>query len=134
MPFGLFEFVKMPFGLRNAAQTFQRFLDQVLRGLENCFAYVDDTLLTSRSESEHLQLLRKVFARLAQYGIKVNPEKCVLGFQSLVFLGHLVDQHGIRPAPDKVAVIQRFPPPATIKQLRQFVGMVNLCLCPLPTS
>uniref|UniRef100_A0A5S6QLN8 RNA-directed DNA polymerase n=1 Tax=Trichuris muris TaxID=70415 RepID=A0A5S6QLN8_TRIMR len=122
----------MPFGLRNAAHTFQRFLDQVLRGLENCFAYVDDILLASRSESEHLQLLRKVFTRLAQYGIKVNPEKCVLVSQSLVFLGHLVDQHGIRPAPDKVTAIQRFPPPATIKQLRQFLGMVNFyrSFCP----
>ncbi|KFD66916.1 hypothetical protein M514_20782 [Trichuris suis] len=108
-PFGLFEFLKMPFGLRNAAQTFQRLLDQILRGLDNCFAYVDDILVASSSETEHFRLLEKVFARLADYGIKVNPQKCVLGAQSPVFLGHLVDRDGIRPAPDKVAAIQRFP-------------------------
>uniref|UniRef100_A0A5S6QHD9 RNA-directed DNA polymerase n=1 Tax=Trichuris muris TaxID=70415 RepID=A0A5S6QHD9_TRIMR len=124
-PFGLFEFVMMPFGLRNAAQTFQRFIDQVLRGLDNCFAYVDDILLASRSESEHLELLRKLFDRLATFGLKVNPEKCVLGAESLVFLGHLVDCKGIQPSPEKVAAIKLFPRPKTVKQLRQFLGMVN---------
>ncbi|KFD70903.1 LOW QUALITY PROTEIN: hypothetical protein M514_17025 [Trichuris suis] len=78
-PFGLYEFVMMPFGLRNAAQTFQRLIDQVLRGLDSCFAYVDDVLLGTRSEKEHLELLQKVLRRLATYGLKVNPDKCVLG-------------------------------------------------------
>ncbi|KFD60049.1 hypothetical protein M514_27768 [Trichuris suis] len=131
-PFGLFEFLKMPFGLRNAAQTFQRLLDQILRGLDNCFAYVDDILVASSSETEHFRLFEEVFARLADYGIKVNPQKCVLGAQSLVFLGHLVDRDGIRPAPDKVAAIQRFPLPVTVKELRQFLGMINFyrSFCP----
>ncbi|KER25763.1 hypothetical protein T265_06864 [Opisthorchis viverrini] len=53
-PFGLYEFVRMPFGLRNAAQTFQRFMDQVLRGLDSVYAYVDDVLITSRSEDDHV--------------------------------------------------------------------------------
>ncbi|KFD58638.1 LOW QUALITY PROTEIN: hypothetical protein M513_00331 [Trichuris suis] len=116
-PFGLFEFLKMPFGLRNAAQTFQRLLDQILRGLDNCFAYVDDILVASSSETEHFRLLEK---------------KCVLGAQSLVFLGHLVDRDGIRPAPDKVAAIQRFPLSVTVKELRQFLGMINFyrSFCP----
>ncbi|KFD55401.1 hypothetical protein M513_03741 [Trichuris suis] len=124
-PFGLYEFVMMPFGLRNAAQTFQRFIDQVLRGLEGCFAYVDDILLASRSEEEHLELLQKVLSRLATYGLKVNPDKCVLGTNSLVFLGHLVDRNGIRPAPEKVAAIQNFPRPVAVKQLQRFLGMLN---------
>ncbi|KFD68710.1 hypothetical protein M514_19153 [Trichuris suis] len=123
--FGLYEFVMMPFGLRNAAQTFQRFIDQVLRGLEGCFAYVDDILLASRSEEEHLELLQKVLSRLATYGLKVNPDKCVLGTNSLVFLGHLVDRNGIRPAPEKVAAIQNFPRPVAVKQLQRFLGMLN---------
>uniref|UniRef100_A0A5S6Q5H5 RNA-directed DNA polymerase n=1 Tax=Trichuris muris TaxID=70415 RepID=A0A5S6Q5H5_TRIMR len=133
-PFGLYEFVRMPFGLRNAAQTFQRFIDQVLRGITNCFAYVDDILLASASEAEHLQLLTRLFDRLAVYGIKVNPDKCVLGANSLVFLGHLIDCNGIQPSPEKVAAIQRFPKPTTTKQLRQFLGMINFYRRFLPNA
>ena len=59
-PFGLFEFLRMPFGLRNAAQTFQRFIDQVLRGLSFCYAYIDDLLITSSSMEEHRVHLRQV--------------------------------------------------------------------------
>uniref|UniRef100_A0A5S6Q088 RNA-directed DNA polymerase n=1 Tax=Trichuris muris TaxID=70415 RepID=A0A5S6Q088_TRIMR len=124
-PFGLYEFTMMPFGLRNAAQTFQRFIDQVLRGINGCFAYVDDILVASASVKEHLQLLTKLFNRLAEFGLKVNPGKCVLGADSLVFLGHLIDHNGIKPSPAKVDAIQRFPKPSTTKQLRQFLGMIN---------
>uniref|UniRef100_A0A5S6Q037 RNA-directed DNA polymerase n=1 Tax=Trichuris muris TaxID=70415 RepID=A0A5S6Q037_TRIMR len=124
-PFGLYEFVMMPFGLRNAAQTFQRVIDQVLRGLDGCFAYVDDILIASSSEEEHRGHLTDVFSRLATYGLRVNPEKCVMGAQALVFLGHLVDRRGIKPSPDNVSAIQNFPRPKTLKQLRQFLGMLN---------
>ena len=54
-PFGLWEFTKMPFGLRNAGQTFQRFLDQVLRDLDFAYAYIDDILIASTTEEEHLE-------------------------------------------------------------------------------
>uniref|UniRef100_A0A5S6QNW3 RNA-directed DNA polymerase n=1 Tax=Trichuris muris TaxID=70415 RepID=A0A5S6QNW3_TRIMR len=124
-PFGLYEFTMMPFGLRNAAQTFQRIIDQILRGLHDCFVYVDDILVASQSEAEHLLVLQKLFDRLALYGLKVNADKCVLGVKSLVFLGHLVDHNGIQPSPDKVDALQNFPRPTTVKQLRQFLGMVN---------
>ena len=53
-PFGLFEFLCMPFGLRNAAQTFQRFIDEALHGLDFVYAYIDDLLIASSSESEHI--------------------------------------------------------------------------------
>ena len=64
-PFGLFEFVRMPFGLRNAAQTFQRFIDQVLRGLPFCYAYIDDLLVASSSPEQHQEHLRQVLQRLS---------------------------------------------------------------------
>ncbi|KRZ75639.1 Retrovirus-related Pol polyprotein from transposon opus [Trichinella papuae] len=82
-PFGLFEFIKMPFGLRNAAQSFQRFIDTVTRGIEDCFVYVDDILLASESEKEHLALLKKVLQRLKEHGIQVNKDKCILAVPSL---------------------------------------------------
>lgn len=76
-PFGLFEFLKMPFGLRNAAQTFQRFIDQVLRGLPFAYAYIDDVLIASSNAEEHEQHLRSVFRRFDEYGVVIHPLKCV---------------------------------------------------------
>ena len=101
-PFGLFEFVRMPFGLRNAAQTFQRFIDQALRGLPFVYAYIDDLLIASSSSEEHLSHLEQLFKRLDEYGIVINPKKCVFGVPELDFLGHHVDCQGITPLPDKV--------------------------------
>jgi len=72
-PFDLFELPFMSFGLRNAAQTFQRFIDNILKDLDFCFAYLDDILFYSRSHQEHQQHLRTVFTILQNYGILLNP-------------------------------------------------------------
>ena len=95
-PFGLFEFVRMPFGLHNAAQTFQRFVDQVLQGLTFAYAYIDNILIASSSQ-EHIQHLETVFQCLSDYGLIININKCVFCSNSLHFLGHYVDAKGIRP-------------------------------------
>ena len=124
-PFGLFEFARMPFGLRNAAQTFQRFMDKVLRGLDFCYTYIDDLLIASASEEEHLQHLRLVFERLSEHGIVINPPKCLFGVAELDFLGHHIDRNGITPLPDKVQAVQEFPQPQSQRKLRQFLGLVN---------
>ena len=124
-PFGLFEFVRMPFGLRNAAQTFQRFMDQVLRGLDFCYVYIDDLLIASSSPDEHKHHLRLVFERLRHYGIIINPQKCVFGVPSVEFLGHSVDSSGIHPLPATVQTILDFPQPTSRRQLRTFLGLTN---------
>ncbi|BHF63058.1 hypothetical protein SprV_0200604700 [Sparganum proliferum] len=74
-PFGLFEFTRMPFGLRNATQTFQRFIDQVLRGLDFVYAYIDDLLVASSDAAEHEIHLRQLFERLDSYGVIINAAK-----------------------------------------------------------
>ncbi|BHF72655.1 hypothetical protein SprV_0401572400 [Sparganum proliferum] len=124
-PFGLFEFIRMPFGLRNAAQTFQRFIDRVLRGLPFVYAYIDDLLVASRNAEEHKEYLALVFDRLDQFGVVIKPSKCVLGVPSLDFLGHHVDAQGLRPLSSKVEAIRDFPPPTSKRQLQRFLGMVN---------
>ncbi|KRY50160.1 Retrovirus-related Pol polyprotein from transposon 17.6 [Trichinella britovi] len=96
-PFGLFEYVRMPFGLRNAAQTFQRFMDEVTRGLRFCFVYLDDVLVASRSKEEHEKHLANLFRRF----------------------------ENIKPLAEKVEAIRRFRQPTTIHELRQFLGCVN---------
>ena len=124
-PFGLFEFLRMPFGLRNSSQTFQRFIDQVLRGLDFVYAYIDDLLVASSSPAEHEEHLLLLFERLQAYGIVINASKCEFGKASLAFLGHTVDAAGIRATPEKVEAITTFPTPTSIKQLRRFIGLVN---------
>ena len=124
-PFGLFEFLRMPFGLRNAAQTFQRFIDQVLRGLTFCYAYIDDILIASTSREKHKMHLRQLLQRLSDHGMVINPAKCVLGVSELDFLGHRVSAQGIQPLQEKVSVIRSFPQPTSLRKLREFLGLVN---------
>lgn len=124
-PFGLYEFPYMTFGLRNAAQTFQRFMDEVLRGLDFCFGYIDDILVCSNNSTQHMQHLRMLFKRLAEYGVLINTSKCVFGKPEIDFLGYKVSAVGIQPLETKVNAIQEYPPPKTVKDLRRFLGMLN---------
>ena len=124
-PFGLFEFVRMPFGLRNAAQTFQRFIDQVLRGLHFTYAYIDDVLIASSTVEEHQQHLRMVLERFQHHGIVINLAKCDIAVPQLHFLGHLVSSDGICPLPQKVQTLLDFPRPNTRRKLREFLGLIN---------
>ena len=94
IPLGLFEFCQMPFGLRNAAHTFQRF---ICRDLGFVFVYLDDILVASRSLDEHLQHLRALFQRLADQGLLINPSKCQSGKAEVNFLSHTISAAGIRP-------------------------------------
>ncbi|GFX59543.1 uncharacterized protein K02A2.6 [Trichonephila clavipes] len=115
----------MQFGLCNAASTFQRFVDEVLRGLNFVYAFIDDILVASSSEAEHIQHLRLLFQRLDQYGLSINPSKCTFGVPTLNFLGFQVCSSGIKPLEDRVEAIFKFPKPTTITQLRRFLGMLN---------
>ena len=112
-PFGLFEFLEMPFGLCNAAQTFQNFMDEVLHGLTFMYSYIHDLLIASSSPEEHLQHLRLVLEQLDKHGILINVNKSHFGVVSIDFLGHHVDTNGIRPLKTKMEVIQEFLHPST---------------------
>ena len=115
----------MPFGLRNAAQTFQRFIDEVLRGLNFCYTYIDDVLIASSTAHEHRQHLQQVFQRFREYRAIINPSKCELGVTELTFLGHHLNSQGTLPLQEKVIAIQDFPGPSTKSKLQEFLGLVN---------
>jgi cleavage and polyadenylation specificity factor subunit 1 len=127
-PFGLFEFLFMSFGLRNATQTFQRFMDDIMRGLDFCFAYVDDILVFSRSLEDHERHLRAIFGRL------INPAKCVFTASEVTFLGYRVTSEGSRPREERVAQLQDCSPPKTASQLRRILGMLNFSRRFLPQA
>ncbi|XP_033214030.1 uncharacterized protein LOC117171086 [Belonocnema kinseyi] len=93
-PLGLFEYTRMTFGLRNAAQTFQRYVDSNLSDLDYVFVYIDDILIASASPEEHETHLRVVFERLKKAGLRINPNKCTFGVSELTFLGHLISGEG----------------------------------------
>jgi cleavage and polyadenylation specificity factor subunit 1 len=124
-PFGLFEFTRMPFGLKNAAQAFQRLMDTVCANLSFAFVYLDDILVASNTKAEHMSHLRELFIRLSKHGLIINPKKCLFGVDKIDFLGHRVDSKGAVPLPDKVQAITTFPTPTSTKSLHEFVGMVN---------
>ena len=124
-PFGLFEFTRMPFGLKNSAQTFQRLMDSVTSQLSGVFVYIDDVLVGSPSREQHERDVCQLFAALRRFGLVLNVGKCVLGVSQLEFLGHHVSARGTQPMPDKVEALKQFTRPRTVKALQSFLGLVN---------
>lgn len=125
----------MTFGLRNAAQTFQRFLNNVvLQNLNFIFVYIDDVIVASKSESEHKEHLRLVFERFNKYGLTINTSKCSFGQNEIEFLGYHVSKDGIKPLEQRVSSIINFPRPKTIEELRRFLGMINFYRRHLPQA
>ncbi|XP_032895478.1 uncharacterized protein LOC116985123 [Amblyraja radiata] len=133
-PFGLFKFVRMPFGLKNAAQAFQRLMDCVCRGLDFVFVYLDDSLVDSRSRQEHCIHLRQLCQRLSDFGLAINASKCRFGVTAIDSLGHRVTAQGVVPLPTRVDAIRRFPRPTTVRGLQEFVGMVTFYHRFLPSA
>ena len=105
-PFGLFEFPFISFGIRNAAQTFKRFMDEILKDLDFCFAYIVDILVFSRSPQEHDQHLCILFTQLQNYGILLNPSKFVFRVPEISFLGYKISFLGSHPLPEIVTDFQ----------------------------
>ncbi|GFS97391.1 uncharacterized protein K02A2.6 [Trichonephila clavipes] len=115
----------MSFGLRNAPSTFQRFITEVLYGLDFVFPYLDDVLVASSTEEEHSEHLKMVFERFQQYGLRINVSKSVMGAAQVEYLGFLITAEGSRPLPEKVQAIFNYKLPETIHDLRTFLGMIN---------
>lgn len=124
-PFGLFEFNRMPFGLRNAAQSFQRFIDTVLRGLKFCHVYIDDLLVASKDEEEHRQHLEEIFKRLKKYGLSINVAKCRFAEKDIKYLGYRVTKEGICPLEKRVTAILNYKKPNNTAEFRRYLGMLN---------
>lgn len=125
LPFGLFEFKYMTFGLCNAAQTFQRLIHEVCRGLDFVFCYLDDVSIASKNEEEHENHLRVLFQRLKEHGLTINVEKCELGQKLITFLGHHISSEGTKQLPEKVKAIQDFEKPKIAKDLKRFLATIN---------
>ena len=118
-PFGLYEFLFMPFGLKNSSQKFQRYIDSIFRDLDFIFCYIDDFIIFSNSYEEHLKHIKIVLDRLKKFHLTINPNKCTLAQPEVKYLGYLINES------DKVQCITEYPKPKTINDLRRFLGMLN---------
>ena len=124
-PFGLYEMLVMPFGVRNAGNTFQRLMDRVLSGLDFVFVYLDDILIASTDRAQHFIHLRIVFQRLLDNGLVINPSKSIFCQQQVKFLGHVVTANGISPLDKHIVAVKDFPKPVSKTDLQRFLGLIN---------
>ena len=110
-PFGLFEYVYMPFGLRNASASFQRYMNSIFQDLDFVFIYIDDILIFSNSEEEHKIHLEAVLKKLSDHNLKIKIEKCQFFQESLDYLGYNLSSKGMVPTKAKLEEINSFPKP-----------------------
>lgn len=124
---GLFHFKRMPFGLTNAPATWQRLLDNVLGAdLEpNVFYYLDDIIVVSPDFDTHLELLGKIFDRLAAANLTISFDKCQFCRPELKYLGYVVNKFGLQVDPSKVEAILNMPTPKTVSEIRRVLGMAS---------
>ena len=124
---GLWQFKRMPFGLKNAPASFQRLMDIVLGDMNwKCsMVYIDDIILFSDTVEQHFIHLEQLFLRLRDKGITLNPDKSYTFKKSIGVLGHIIDQDGIKPNPELVRAILDFPTPGDAIKLQSFIGSAN---------
>ena len=120
-PFGLYHYHTMPFGLRNAAATFQRMMDKIFSKLSCVFTYIDDILVFSDNEKSHLADLEQVL----NDNLKISIAKCVFNVTQLDFLGYNISKGGLKPIQQKLNELEEFAVPNCSKSLRRFLGMIG---------
>ena len=124
---GVYEFLRMPYGLCNAPVTFQRLMQNCLGELNLTYAliYLDDMIVFSWTEEEHLHRLRVVFARFLEHGLKLKPSKCHFLQDEITFLGHEISAEGMKPGTANLKAIAEMAPPRTYTEIQHFTGMMG---------
>ncbi|KAL6214014.1 hypothetical protein ACLB2K_013452 [Fragaria x ananassa] len=122
-----FEYVVMPFGLKNAGATYQRAMNLIFHDILGKIleVYIDDVVVKSKVKQDHIADLRKVFEHMRTHGLRMNPTKCVFGVQAGDFLGFVIHQRGIEVPGDTVTAVINAPAPKTKKELQQLLGKIN---------
>ena len=116
----------MPFGLKNTGATYQRLIKKMFARQigRNVQVYVDDMLVKSLREDDHLNDQQETFDTLQAYNMKLNPNKCVFRVTAGKFLGFMVSQRGIEVNPEKIRIIMELAPPKTVKEVQSLNGKI----------
>ena len=124
---GLYEYLRMPFGLCNSPATFQRLMEACFteENFDILLLYLDDILVFSKTIEEHLHRLDLVFSKLKSHGLKMKPSKCSFFNTSVKYLGHIVSADGVSTDPEKTETIRSWPTPTSEKELRSFLGLAG---------
>ena len=125
MPFGKYEYLQVPFGLAQAPAFFQHLMNKVLDNCPFAMTYLDDIIIFSDTEEEHLAHIEEIFKRLEAADFKMKRSKCDFFKKHIHYLGHLISADGIRPLKDKLDTIHDMPAPHNSKEVKQFLGLVG---------
>ena len=125
MPFGKYKFLMVPFGLAQAPAYFQLLMNKVLKGLKFAMTYLDNIIIFSQDELQHLEHLEIVFSHLREAGLKMKHSKCDFFKSEIHYLGHLISPEEISPLPNKLDSIKHMPVPNSAKEIKQFLGLTG---------
>ena len=125
MPFGKYEFLQVPFGLAQAPAFFQHLMNKVLDNCPFAMTYLDDIIIFSDTEEEHLAHIEEIFKRLEAADLKMKRSKCDFFKKHIHYLGHLISANGIRPLKDKLDMIHDMPAPRNSKEVKQFLSLAG---------
>ena len=123
----IYECERMPFGLTNTPETFQRLMETCLGDLNLhwCIIYLDDIVIFSKDLASHLERLEAVFQKLEKAGLKLKPSKYELFWRQLTYLGHVISAKGVATDESKIKAIRDWPTPTTIMEVRSFLGFTG---------
>ncbi|XP_064459074.1 uncharacterized protein K02A2.6-like [Ornithodoros turicata] len=122
---GLFNFVRMPYGISSAPAIFQSVMDELLKGMKGVVSYLDDVLVAGSSVEECAERVEAVLKRFAEHGVRVKQEKCKFFKRSVKYLGHVLDADGVHPCSENVEAIQKVPRPRNASELKAYLGMIT---------
>ena len=122
---GVYAYQRLKFGIATAPSIFQAAMDQILQGMANVVCYLDDILIASTTEEEHLTTLDEVLSRSEKYGVVVNQSKYEFRTSSVEYMGHRIDEDGLNPLKDKIAAIVDAPSPTNVSEDRAYLDLIN---------
>lgn len=122
---GLFQYQRLAFGIASAPAIFQRYIEQLIGGLDNCACFLDDIIVTGSNDEEHLKTLEQLLKRFQDTGLRCNKKKCDFFKPEVEYLGNIISSEGIRPSETNLEAIKQLPEPKNLNQLTSFLGKIN---------
>ena len=120
-----YQYNRLPFGISSAPVIFQRTIENILQNLPYTCVYLDDILVTDKTETEYIRNLEEVLNCLEKAGLRLKKQKCSFMLPSVDYLGHIISSEGLQPTREKIRAITDAPTPTNLAQVRSFLGLVN---------